>query len=524
MSEQQANLNILSRSPAGMPATASSVPRPPSRWRTRVLFPAGVLASFAGILAYVARDALLPAVDVRVVPIVSKSAAGGSGSVSFQAAGWIEADPYSVYVSALADGVVSEVPVLEGQRVAAGDVVARMIDDDAKLALQRAEADVQARKAEVISAEAALQAAQQNWDYPIERERAISVAESMLAQSKADVERQQAQVSIDEARAAELRDQLKRYEELSEAKAVADAQRIQTGLQLKTQEATIAFSRKNTAVLAAKVQQQEAEVHAAKENLRLRVVEKKELDSAKAAVDQARAALEMAQAARDESQLRLKRMEIRTATAGVVMERLTEPGAKLMLSGNEMNSARVIKLYDPSKLQVRVDVPLAEAARVGVGQDAMIVSEVLRDTTFNGKVTRILHQADIQKNTLQVKVAIDKPTPELKPEMLARVQFMATSTAASVAPRERLFAPESVIHADGSSKARVWIVDKGRHCAASRQVTVGTARMEGWIEMLDGVQPGDALIAGDTARLQEGTRVRVVEEMDTAPGGNHGAH
>jgi HlyD family secretion protein len=526
MSEQQVDLNILSRSPGGGGGggTSSAIPRPASRWRTRVMLPAGVLASFAGVLIYAARDTLLPATEVRVAPVVSKSVAGGSGSVSFQAAGWIEADPYSVYVSALTDGVVKDVPVLEGQRVEAGAIVATLIDDEAKLALSKAEAELHQRKAEVLTAESMLAAAQQNWDYPIERDRAIVVAESMLSQSKAELARQEAQIEIDQARADELRDQLKRYEELSSVKAVADAQRIQTGLQLKTQEATIKFSQKNLAVLTAKVQQQDAELHAARENLRLRVTEKRELDAAKAAVEQAHAAVDMALAARDEAQLRLKRMEIRAPSAGVVMERLTEPGAKLMLSGNEMNSARVLKLYDPNKLQVRVDVPLAEAAHVGVGQDALIVSEVLRDTTFKGKVTRILHEADIQKNTLQVKVAIEQPTPELKPEMLARVQFVATAQNSTEKPRERLFVPENALQRDGNSKMQVWIVDKGRHVATQRSVTTGTAKIDGWIEVTEGVQPGDAVITGDTSRLRDGERVRAVGEADSERGGNHGSH
>ena len=77
-----------------------------------------------------------------------------------------------------------------------------------------------------------------------------------------------------------------------------------------------------------------------------------------------------------------------------------------MLNGNEMHAIHVLRIYNPQKLQVRVDVPLANAAQVSVGQEATITAEVLRDTVFHGKVLRILHEADIQKNTLQVKVSI----------------------------------------------------------------------------------------------------------------------
>src|SRR5512146_1967185 len=108
------------------------IPPPASRWKTRVLLPAGILLAFSGVLAASGRDALFPGTEVRVVPVVVKTAAAGDagGSVTSQAAGWVEADPFPIYVAALADGVVKEVPVLEGETVKAGQVVARLVADD----------------------------------------------------------------------------------------------------------------------------------------------------------------------------------------------------------------------------------------------------------------------------------------------------------------------------------------------------------------------------------------------------------
>ena len=503
---------------------------PASRWRTRVLLPAVVLALFAGVLLYAARDALLPAMEVRVAPVISKSVSGSAGSVAFQAAGWVEADPFSSYASALTDGVLKEVLVLEGQRVTAGQIVARLIDDEAKIALARAEADVRQRQAELRAAEATLAAAKAQWDNPVERERAVAVAESMLLEIQANIAKREGDVAVEKARADELRDTFARETELSRARAVAEGQRIQTGLRLKTQEALIASTEADVQVLSAKLKTQQAERVAANENLRLRIIEKKDLAAAEAALQQAQAALDTASAVRDDAKLRLERMDIRAPISGVVQERFVEPGTKMMLSATEMNSNHALRIYDPEKLQVRVDVPLADAARVGAGQDATLVVDVLRDTTFKGKVTRILDQADIQKNTLQVKVAIEKPVPELKPEMLARMQFIAAeSKSGTTKERERLFALSSTLQRDGA-KATVWIVDKGAHIAQHKSVSVGSGRQGDWVEITDGLQPGDALIAGDTSKLREGERVRIIGEVDAPAssqnemGGDHAAH
>ena len=90
-----------------------------------MLLPAIVFALLLAVLAYSAREALVPRTAVHVVPVVVKPIAGAStaGSAIVQASGWVEADPYPVAVTALADGVVQEMPVLEGQTVRSGQVV-----------------------------------------------------------------------------------------------------------------------------------------------------------------------------------------------------------------------------------------------------------------------------------------------------------------------------------------------------------------------------------------------------------------
>src|SRR5205814_3246818 len=77
----------------------------------------------------------------------------------FRAAGWAEPRPTPTVVTALAEGVVEKLFVVEGQAVEAGEVVARLIDADARLALDAAEADVKLREGELAAARAALVAA-----------------------------------------------------------------------------------------------------------------------------------------------------------------------------------------------------------------------------------------------------------------------------------------------------------------------------------------------------------------------------
>jgi HlyD family secretion protein len=487
---------------------------------------------------------------VRVVPVVVRTAAigdsggggsdAGGGEFTVQAPGWVEPDPYPVAVAALTDGVVEEVLALEGQAVKKGDVVARLIADDARIALAQAEAAVRQRAGDLAKARATLAAARSDWDNPTERTRAVAAHEAMLAESEAELERLPSLVAAEAARADELADAARRKAQSAASSAATESELVQARLKAAAQQAVLASTRASGPVLEAKVRQEQAELVAARVNAKLRIPERQALDEAEASVAQAEGALAEAEAQRDEARLRLARTEVRAPADGVVMSRYAEPGSAMMLNTDNPRSAQVFRLYDPAKLQVRVDVPLADAARVSVGQRAKVVVGVLPDRAFDGVVTRVVPEADIQRNTLQVKVRIDDPAPQLRPEMLTRVRFDGRSTVAGATTQpaggasQQVFAPEAMLKREADGRARVWVVDRAAGRAELRDVTAGDARAGGWVAVREGLNPGEELIAGDTAGLRSGQRVRVVGEAEepgppagaagNSKGGEHAAH
>ncbi len=458
MTTNQPDIMTLSRERGN---AHTPVPAPSRRWLTRVGVPLIILIAAGGLLVYAARDALAPAIEVRVAPVVLKETtttnaaprSAAQTTVVAQGPGWIEPMPHAISVQALAEGVIEEVLTLEGDRVERGQVVARMIDDDARLAV------LQARARE--------------------------------AQAAAEVERADAAALAANARADELRDELERKQPLVEAGGFSEGQ----------------FARLI---------------------LRLRAAQHEER-AASAAVDSARAALAQAEAMRGEAELRLSRMEIRSPASGVVMTRAVEPGTRIAMAGpgpGEGHAPGLFRLYNPEHLQVRVDVPLADAAKVRVGSNAEVTTEALPDRVFRGEVIRAVHEADIQRNTVEVKVKIIDPDPVLKPEMLARVRFFATSQpgeqpasttttqSESSALVQAPFASLFGVHEDTAS---VWVVDRGSErggaTAAIRAVTLAGRDGEGAL-ISAGLRPGDRVILNPPPSLKVGARVR------TAPSEN----
>ena len=503
--------------------TTSAVPMPPRRWVSRVVLPAIILLSVLGILASAGLDGLLPATDVRIVPVLMKSTTTATGGRVVQAPGWVEPDPYPRSVSALADGIVEEVLVLEGQAVKAGDVVARLVDADAKLALAHAENQISQMKASVQQAEAALAAAEGTWENPVERVRARDQSAAMLLEARAELEQLPAEIEVESAKLREAEEKLNRVKRLYQGQQLAGMEMIRAQAGYDAQLAQLKAKTASRPVLEARVAQREAEATAAARNLELRIEDKQQLADARAALLKAKAELAHAGVTRDEAALRLSRMEIRTPTDGIVMNRMIEPGSKLLISMNDPNGSIALKTFDPAKLQVRVDVPLADAANVSVGQDAQVVVDVLPDRTFKGRVTRVVNEADVQKNTLQFKVAITDPEPRLRPEMLARVRILIPARAGTTeGPRQGFFIPADLIQG-GEKESFVMVTDRSGTRAVRRPVTVGERDAQGWVEVSSGLQMGDQLLAGEAMRVKEGARIRVIGESGAVGAGREEA-
>jgi len=512
------DLHLLARDAACAPATSSpgtGVPPPPRRWKTRVALPGAVFLATATLFGIGIGDALWPAMPVRVAAVLVKENAEAQsvGSVVVQAPGWVEADPFPIAVSALADGVVEEVLVLEGARVERDQVVARLVADEARIALNHADSVLLERQATLASAHAALEEARRNWEHPIELTRELRTAEATLAEKQAALARWPSELAREEAYAVYLKAEYGRIVPLHESGQASDIELIQARQAHEAQQAEVEVTRRQKPILEAQIQSLEAEVLAAQENLRLRIADTRALAEAKAAVRRAEAGVASAQAQRDDAALRLERMNVRSPADGVVMTRLVEPGSKRMLTADNPRSAQVVRLYDPEQLQVRVDIPLVDAAKVGLNQPAEVIVDVLPDRVFRGHVTRVVHEADVQKNTLQVKVAIEDPTHEIKPEMLARARFLSTlDDGVNEGTTTRgLFVPKSALP-ESSGQPFVWLADQVDQVARRRPVTPGRAVIGDWVTIAAGLQPGDRVIIDAPADLAEGQRIRLLEE------------
>jgi len=226
-------------------------------------------------------------------------------------------------------------------------------------------------------------------------------------------------------------------------------------------------------------------------------------------------------------------MTIRAPVDGRVYQLVAFPGSTLTGGmGPVANSdgSTVVTLYRPDMLQARVDVRFEDIPKVALGQKVLINNPALSEP-ITGKVLFISSKANIQKNTLEVKVALDKPVPVFKPEMLVNVTHLAlkpAETVAEAAAPMRLYIPNQLVLHDETG-SYVWLADQAAGVAHKVPVTTGGRGAEGLVEVTQGLTIASRVVARGFESLKEGSRIRVESEeasrlaTNTSPASNTAA-
>ena len=501
---------------------ARGSPGPRRHLVSRYVLPGALILGVLVLMAWAARDLLSPPRRVTVVPVFATQAeVRQEGTPVFKAAGWIEPRPTPVRVAALAPGVVEQLLVVEDQPVKAGEPIAELVKDDARLANQRAQADLKLREAEQQAARATLAAAKTRLEQPVHLEAGLAEAEAELAA----VETQLANLPFETRRAEANLDYAKsNYEAKASAGDVVKGRAVEEARsQYESVRALVEELRGRVTSLEKHKSALARRRDALAKQLELRADERRAKEEAEADLQAAAARLQQAQVALAEAKLQSDRMTVRSTIDGRVLHLVARPGSRLMTGRGDEGShdgSTVVTLYRPDMLQVRVDVRFEDLPRVGLGQTVSIESPAV-PLPLSGEVLFLSSEADIQKNTLEVKVAVHRPPSVLKPQMLVEVTFLAPKSPkrdATPSDRLRLFVPQRLVLGDDGG-AFVWAADQSAGVARRTPVELGAAGPHGLVEVTRGLNVTSRIIASGHNDLRDGQRIRITAEAtDPAPG------
>jgi HlyD family secretion protein len=350
---------------------------------------------------------------------------GAQADGPLTASGTVEA--VEISLASEINGRVAEVLVSEGDRVAAGQTLARL--DDSLL------------QAQLAQAQAALAVAQANYDLvaagqPAEqRAAALAAAEleqlaaqqalaalhdnAALLSAQAQLTLLNAETALDAAQAA--------LDALPDSASDEDRAKLAAALLLAAAQADLA--RQAAADLAGGASPDtlalaEARLAAAAARLAAAQIETptpEQLAVAQAQVDSARAAL-----ATLETQL--AKTVISAPAGGIVLERLAEPGEIAL------PNAPLLLLADLSRLTLTVYAPEDRYGEISLGTEVTVTVDSFPDETFTAVVTHIASAAEFTPRNVQtaegrkttvfaIQLTLAESGGKLKPGMPADVAF-----------------------------------------------------------------------------------------------------
>jgi RND family efflux transporter MFP subunit len=489
---------------------------------TRYALPAVLILGFLLLIAWASWDMMFPPRLVTVVPVLTSQAeVRQAGTPLFNAAGWIEPRPTAVRVAALAPGVIEQLLVVEDQPVKLGDPVAELIKDDARLSHERTLADLKLREAELEEAKAALVAAKTRLEQPVHLEAALGQADAALAK----LETQLKNLPFEARRAeADLEFATKDYEGNVTAKGAVSGRVVDSSKRVLESARALVEELQDR---AKSLEKEQAALTGRRDSLETQLElladETRDKDEAEARVKAADARLEQTRVVVAEAKLRLDRMTVRAPIDGRVYRLVADPGAKIGSGGMTQmighDSSTVVTLYRPQRLQVRVDVRFEDIPKVSPGQPVEIENPALT-TALVGKVLFVSSEADIQKNTSEVKVEIPSPPPVFKPAMLVDVTFLSPERLESsdekqtIETEDRIYVPRPYIHQD-SDGSYVWLADRSMGVARRTSIEVEASSAGELIEVTSGLTIASRLIASGIEELRDGDRIRVIGEAET---------
>jgi membrane fusion protein (multidrug efflux system) len=225
--------------------------------------------------------------------------------------------------------------------------------------------------------------------------------------------------------------------------------------------------------------------------------------ASKAQVDQYEAAWRTAQANVSAAKARESDRIIRAPFAGVVGLSDVAPGA-LVNPG-----APIVTLDDISVMRVDFQVPERYLAQLHEGQTILATADAFPGETLSGRIARLDTRVDERTRAITARAEFPNGDGKLKPGMLLRV---GVSRGSRVSPS----APEPAVSVQGDSAFVYVIHQQGQRAMAEQRPIVTGVRQQGFVEIVDGVKPGEKIVADGLNKLQPGQPIRI----GRAPGVN----
>ncbi|MGN7831108.1 efflux RND transporter periplasmic adaptor subunit [Pseudoxanthomonas sp. 22568] len=280
---------------------------------------------------------------------------------------------------------------------------------------------------------------------------------------------------------------------VAKTSGVALAVMVEEGQQIKAGQALVRLDpdRARLAVAQAEAQMRKLEnnYHRARQLVDQQMISANDVDQIKFDLENARAQYNLAK-------LELSYTTVVAPISGVIASRSIKTGNFVQIN------TPIFRIVDNSKLEATLNVPERELATLKAGLPVLLQADALPGKTFQGVVDRVANVVDAGSGTFRVVCAFADAT--LQPGMFSRIRIDYDQRA------DALVVPRIALLDDGDPA--VFVVRDGK--AARVPVKLGYADGE-WLEVREGLKPGDRVVTAGKVALRDGSAVQVIG--DPAP-------
>jgi len=198
----------------------------------------------------------------------------------------------------------------------------------------------------------------------------------------------------------------------------------------------------------------------------------------------------------ERAQLRLAYTLVRAPVAGVITDRGVQIGGRVgpntMLFGMMRLDEMIARVYVPGRYLTAVQND----------QVAILTSDFMPDTSFDGWIKRISPVVDPKSGTFKVTVGVTAPADQAPPGLFVSVRIVTDTHQDTV-----LLPKEAVVYEGG--ERYIFTVEEGK--ASKRRLDAGYENAT-VIEALSEVDPGTPIIILGQNGLKDGTAIRIVND------------
>jgi HlyD family secretion protein len=222
------------------------------------------------------------------------------------------------------------------------------------------------------------------------------------------------------------------------------------------------------------------------------------LRTATAQIESSRAQISQSLAELSSANLDLRRTVITAPTAGVVINKLVEPGTTVAANFQTPNLFELAA--DTTRMQVEASVDEADIGQVREGQDVRFTVDAYPDDRFPAKVRQIRKAATETQNVVSYLVILDVDNKDgrLLPGMTANVEIETgrvaeTARVPSIALR---FRPRAEDRDDDASEPKgsfVYVTGSDPYKPVRRKVEIGLVGEE-FTQVKSGLKPTDTVV------------------------------